>query len=217
MFENVYKGRRILVTGHTGFKGSWLSQWLLGLGAEVAGYSLYIPSNPSHFIILNLEKRIKHFVGNIADRDNLKKIFDSFQPEMVFHLAAQAIVRTSYDNPAETFESNTLGTMNVLECIRNQESVRAAVIITSDKCYQNNEWERGYKETDRLGGKDPYSASKACAELISSSYMQSFFQNEGPRVATTRAGNVIGGGDWAADRIVPDCVRAWSEGVKKDF
>jgi len=210
MFSDVYKGKRVLVTGHTGFKGSWLCTWLLDLGAEVAGYSLDIPTTPSNFEVSNLISRITHFDGDVRDRENLNRVFESFQPEIVFHLAAQAIVRRSYEEPVFTFETNALGTMNVLECIRRQRSVQAAVIITSDKCYQNIGWLWGYRENDRLGGEEPYSASKACAEIISSAFMHSYFQNGKPAIATTRAGNAIGGGDWAPDRIVPDCVRAWS-------
>ncbi|KOR32361.1 CDP-glucose 4,6-dehydratase [Achromatium sp. WMS3] len=212
MFADIYAGSRILVTGHTGFKGSWLCTWLLELGAKVAGYSLNVPSEPANFEVLGLEEQIHHYQGDVRDRDKLKQVFATFQPEIVFHLAAQALVKRSYQEPIVTFETNTLGTMNVLETIRQHSSVHAAVIITSDKCYQNVEWVWGYRENDRIGGDDPYSASKGCAELIAASYMHSYFQNEWPQIATTRAGNVIGGGDWAADRIVPDCIRAWSEG-----
>ncbi len=212
MFSGVYEGRRVLVTGHTGFKGSWLSAWLTDLGAEAAGYSLDLPSDPSNFEVLGLSKRIVHHQGDVRDRENLGAVFESFQPEIVFHLAAQSLVRRSYEFPARTFETNVLGTMNVLECIRHQPSVRVGVIITSDKCYQNVEWLWGYREIDRLGGNDPYSASKSCAELVSAAYMCSFFRGDWPKVATARAGNVIGGGDWAEDRIVPDSVRAWSAG-----
>ena len=212
LFSNTYRNRRVLVTGNTGFKGSWLCQWLLSLEAQVAGYSLDIPTHPSNFEALHLESQIKHVSGDIRDRAALQKAFDSFQPEIVFHLAAQALTRRSYDDALLTFETNTMGTLNVLECIRNQNSVNAAVIITSDKCYRNDEWVWGYRENDPLGGNDPYSASKGCAELISKSYMQSFLKSDGAAVATTRAGNVIGGGDWASDRIIPDCVRAWSKG-----
>ena len=211
-FSGVYSNRRVLITGHTGFKGSWLCQWLLSLGAEVAGYSLSIPSQPSNFQTLDLEPQIKHITGDIRDRAVLQKAFDSFQPDIVFHLAAQALTRLSYDDPHLTLETNIMGTLNILECIRSQSSVQAAVIITSDKCYRNDEWVWGYRENDSLGGNDPYSASKATAEIICNSYMQSFFKNGHPAVATARAGNVIGGGDWALDRIIPDCIRAWSKG-----
>lgn len=213
MFGGVYAGRRVLVTGHTGFKGSWLCRWLLDLGAEVAGYSLDIPTQPSNFEVMGLSGELLHLTGEIRDRRALAEAFDRFRPEMVFHLAAQSLVRRSYESPADTFETNAMGTMNVLECLRTHPEVRAAVIITSDKCYHNNEWVWGYRENDRLGGDDPYSASKACAELVCAAYMRSYFRAaNAPRIATTRAGNVIGGGDWAMDRIVPDGVRAWSAG-----
>jgi len=211
-FHGVYKKRRVLVTGHTGFKGSWLCAWLKHLGADVCGYSIDIPTNPSNFEILGLEKRIEDFRGDIRERKALRKVMDSFEPEIVFHLAAQAIVRRSYKDPTFTFETNVMGTMNVLECIRQQPSVVSGVIITTDKCYRNVEWLWGYRENDVLGGDDPYSASKACAELISHAYAKSYFQDDSkPMIATTRAGNVIGGGDWASDRIVADCIRAWSK------
>ena len=212
MFENIYKGRRVLVTGHTGFKGSWLCTWLLDLGATVAGYSLDVPTQPSHFETLALADRIEHFQGDVRDKGALKQTLKQFSPEIVFHLAAQSLVRKSYQDPVLTFETNILGTLNLMDCLRSQDSITAGVFITSDKCYENLEWLWGYRENDRLGGKDPYSASKACAELVSSAYMESFFRENGPNIATSRAGNVIGGGDWAVDRVIPDCVRAWSEG-----
>ncbi|MBL7220576.1 MAG: CDP-glucose 4,6-dehydratase [Phycisphaerae bacterium] len=209
--SSAFKDKRILVTGHTGFKGSWLSLWLMNLGARAGGYSIDIPTQPSNFETLGLADRMVHYVGDVRDLGQLEDIFESFEPEVVFHLAAQALTRLSYDIPQETFHTNLLGTVNVLECIRNCNSVRAAVMVTSDKCYHNNEWVWGYRESDALGGKDCYSASKACAEIAARAYMESFFDpSETPRVATARAGNVIGGGDWAADRIVPDCVRAFS-------
>ena len=211
MFENIYHDHRVLVTGHTGFKGSWLSSWLLDLGATVAGFSTNIPTKPSHFEVLRLTDRIEHFEGDVRNKGSLQKAIDKFCPEIVFHFAAQSLVRKSYEDPALTFETNSIGTLNLLECLRNQPSIKAAVLITSDKCYENVEWLWGYRENDRLGGKDPYSASKACAELISRVYMESFFKKNEPNIATARAGNVIGGGDWASDRIVPDCIRAWLE------
>jgi len=211
MFLNTYKGKRVLVIGHTGFKGSWLCSWLDQLGAHVYGFSSNIPTNPSNFEVLGLKERLIDIQGDIRDRKQLLRTMQDSEPEIVFHLAAQSLVRKSYNNPAETFETNTLGTMNVLECIRMCPSVQVAVIITSDKCYRNLEWTWGYRETDLLGGEDPYSASKGCAELIIYSYIKSFFQDN-PRIASTRAGNVIGGGDWAEDRIVPDAVRSWSQG-----
>ena len=212
-FQGAYRGKRVLVTGHTGFKGSWLCEWLLGLGAEVAGYSVDVPSNPSHFEILKLSERLTHRMGDVRNAASLTQFIQEFKPEIVFHLAAQALVRKSYDHPADTFETNLMGTVRVLDAIRSVTSVKAAVFITSDKCYENVEWEYGYRETDRLGGQDPYSASKACAEIAFSSYARSFFASpDSARIASARAGNVIGGGDWAVDRIVPDCVRAWSAG-----
>lgn len=215
MFDNIYKGKKVLITGHTGFKGSWLTQWLLSLGAVVKGYSLYIPSKPSLFEVLKLEDRIDHLVGDIRELETLEIAFSDFQPDIVFHLAAQPIVRRSYDEPILTFQTNLLGTINVLETIRNTPSVKVGVFITSDKCYENIEWEYGYRENDRLGGKDPYSASKACAEIAFSAYHRSFYTNpKCTKIATARAGNVIGGGDWADYRIIPDSIRAWSENKK---
>jgi CDP-glucose 4,6-dehydratase len=212
MFAGVYSGRRILVTGHTGFKGSWLSTWLLQLGAQVAGFSLGVPTKPANFEVLGLEGQLTHFLGDIRDRGALERAIASFAPEIVFHLAAQSLVRRSYAEPITTFETNSLGILNLLEALRHQPATQVAVIITSDKCYHNMEWSYGYRENDALGGDDPYSASKACAELITRAYVSSFFHDAKPRIATTRAGNVIGGGDWASERIVPDCVRAWSKG-----
>lgn len=212
MFSGVYKGRRVLVTGHTGFKGSWLCQWLLRLGAEVAGYSLHRPSDPCNFDVLGLEERMAHHTGDVRELAGVREVMSRFRPQFVFHLAAQAITRRSYDEPKVTFDTNLGGTVNLLEAVRESETVRAAVFITSDKCYENVEQARGYRESDRLGGKDPYSASKACAEIAISAYTRSFYLPQGRHIASTRAGNVIGGGDWAPDRIVPDCMRTWSAG-----
>lgn len=211
MFNNVYQGRRVLVTGHTGFKGSWLTAWLLSLGAKVAGYADGVPTEPAHFTVAGLSGKVTDLRGDVRDRAELVRAVQGFAPEIVFHLAAQALVRRSYDDPAGTFEANMIGTLNVLEAVRATPSVKAVVCITSDKCYRNDEQVWGYREGDHLGGDDPYSASKGCAEIIAHSYFTSFFRN-GPACATTRAGNVIGGGDWARDRIVPDCARAWAEG-----
>ena len=213
MFGHIYEGRRVFVTGHTGFKGSWLTAWLLQMGAEVAGFSDAVPTGPSHFDVIGLGGRIRDCRGDVRDRKALVEAMREFKPEIVFHLAAQALVRASYDNPADTIEVNAMGTLNVLEAVRVTPSVEAVVSITSDKAYRNDEWVWGYRETDHLGGADPYSASKGCAEIIAHSYFQSFFK-EGPACATVRAGNVIGGGDFANDRIVPDCVRAVEKGVK---
>ncbi len=211
MFLSTYEGRKVLVIGHTGFKGSWLCSWLIQLGAKVSGFSSGIPTKPSNFEILGLRDRMTGIHGDVRDRQQLLQAMQSAEPEIVFHLAAQALVRKSYENPVETFETNALGTLNVLECIRSCSSVQAGVIITSDKCYRNVEWPWGYRETDKLGGEDPYSMSKGCAELVIYSYIQSYFKKH-PRIASTRAGNVIGGGDWAQDRIIPDAVRSWAEG-----
>ncbi len=211
MFGDFYRGRRVLVTGHTGFKGSWLSHWLLNLGASVAGFSNGIPTQPSNFQILGLEKRLDHDRGDIRNADEIRAAIEKTNPQVIFHLAAQSLVRRSYEEPKMTFETNLGGTVNLLDAVRHSSSVRVVIIITSDKCYENLEWDWGYRETDRLGGKDPYSASKACAELAVQAYVHSFFQHQDAvQIATTRAGNVIGGGDWAADRIVPDCIRAWA-------
>ncbi|GER94620.1 CDP-glucose 4,6-dehydratase [Dissulfurispira thermophila] len=212
MLREVYKNRTVFVTGHTGFKGSWLTIWLLSLGAKVVGYSLYLPSDPCNFVVCNLKDRVTHIDGDIRNIKDLRNVFSKYNPDIVFHLAAQPIVRRSFDDPKLTFDTNVGGTINILECIRNTSSVKAAIIITSDKCYQNVEWVWGYRENDRLGGDDPYSASKACAEIVCNSYIKSFFSKKDlSRISTARAGNVIGGGDWAVDRIVPDCVRAFSE------
>ncbi|BBH54060.1 CDP-glucose 4,6-dehydratase [Fluviispira sanaruensis] len=215
LFLNTYKDKKVFVTGHTGFKGAWLTQWLLELGADVAGYSLYIPSQPSLYEILNLKEKIKiDFQADILEYNVLKSALNEFQPDIVFHLAAQPIVSESYNHPRNTFQVNLMGMVNILDAILAIPSVRAGVFITSDKCYDNVEWEFGYRESDKLGGKDPYSASKACAEIAFSSYVRSFYNSSDlniPFFSTTRAGNVIGGGDWAKDRIVPDCMRAWSQ------
>ncbi|MDR2161830.1 MAG: CDP-glucose 4,6-dehydratase [Desulfovibrio sp.] len=212
MFDGRYTNRRVFVTGHTGFKGSWLTAWLLTLGARVTGFSLDLPGSPAAFTALGLERHIRHLTGDVRDREALALALGEARPEVVFHLAAQSLVRPSYEDPARTFETNALGTLNLLEAVRRTPEVRAVVCITSDKCYHNNEWVFGYRETDRLGGRDPYSASKACAELMAQAYFASFF-TDGPALATARAGNVIGGGDWARDRIVPDCARAWAADI----
>lgn len=214
MFGNCYLGKTVVVTGHTGFKGSWLTMWLLKLGAKVVGISLDIPTTPSLFETLQLESKIDHHICDIRNLDQLQKIIYESAPDFVFHLAAQAIVSTSYEDPIDTITTNAVGTANVLECLRGLGSHCTAVFVTSDKCYENVEWEWGYKETDALGGKDIYSGSKATAEVICHSYCTSFFTkpDKGIRIATARAGNVIGGGDWSRDRIVVDCVNAWSKG-----
>ncbi|MGI4021474.1 MAG: CDP-glucose 4,6-dehydratase [Janthinobacterium lividum] len=214
-FWNCYQGKKVLITGHTGFKGSWLAIWLKKLGADVYGYALPPYSDDDNFVTCNLKQEIYHFEGDVRDAGKLKAYFQEVQPDIAFHLAAQPLVLLSYQNPAETFETNLMGVVNFLEAVRQTPSVKAAVNITSDKCYDNKEWIWGYRENDPMGGKDPYSASKGCAELITSSYINSFFNYENAcSVASGRAGNVIGGGDWAADRIVPDYFRAVNAGEK---
>ncbi|MBI5563103.1 MAG: CDP-glucose 4,6-dehydratase [Deltaproteobacteria bacterium] len=213
-FYGLFKGKRALVTGDTGFKGSWLCLWLHELGAEVAGVSLPPKRGDDHYNLIGLNRLIRHADGDIRDLSALTKVFDDFKPDVLFHLAAQSLVRLSYDEPKETFDTNVGGSVNVLEAARTTESLRSIVYVTSDKCYRNNEWPWGYRENDRLGGHDPYSASKAAAELVFSSYMDSFLsRREGIGAASVRAGNVIGGGDWSPDRIVPDCIRALRAGV----
>lgn len=208
-FRAAFAGKRVLVTGDTGFKGSWLCLWLHQLGAQVLGYALPPEGPDDHFKLLGLDNMIEHVDGNILDCAALNAVFARFEPEVVFHLAAQPLVRYSYDEPKLTFDTNVAGSVNVLEAVRASVSVKAFVYVTSDKCYKNNEWIWGYRENDEMGGHDPYSASKAAAELVFSSYQDSFFcKRAGFGAATVRAGNVIGGGDWALDRIVPDSIRA---------
>jgi CDP-glucose 4,6-dehydratase len=206
MFDNIYSGRRVLVTGHTGFKGSWLAAWLVRLGAEVTGYALEPLPGPSHWRLLELPA--ESVTGDILDGDHFCRTLDKCRPEIVFHLAAQPLVRLSYREPLETLRVNVMGTANVFELCRNRPELRAVVAVTSDKCYENPECGRPFRESDPLGGYDPYSASKGCAELVAASYRRSFYRNGGSLAATARAGNVIGGGDWAEDRLVPDLVRA---------
>ena len=208
-----FANKKVLITGHTGFKGSWLALLLNEMGADVLGFALPPATVDNHFDLLGLDKKIKHVVGDIRDATLLASTMNKFQPEFVFHLAAQALVRPSYDDPAATFSTNVIGSVNLLDAVRFCESVRSLVYITSDKCYENVEWIWGYRENDQLGGRDPYSASKAAAEIVFSSYECSFYEQR-PLLgaATTRAGNVIGGGDWAVDRIIPDCIRAIEAG-----
>ena len=214
MFNNIYKNKKVLITGHTGFKGSWLTTWLLNLGANVIGLSRDIPTQPSMFEILKLADKIQHHTIDIRDIKSLSQIVSDEKPDFVFHLAAQAIVSTSYSGPLDTISSNVMGTTNLLESLRISNHQCTAVIITSDKAYDNIEQVWGYKENDPMGGKDIYSGSKGAAELIFKSYYHSFFKSKesNVRLAVARAGNVIGGGDWARDRIVVDCVEAWSKG-----
>ncbi len=203
-----YKGKKIFVTGHTGFKGTWLCKILTIAGAEVTGYSLQPPTVPSLFQITGIEKEINSVIGDIRNLDDLSKTFKLAQPEIVIHLAAQPIVRDSYKDPVYTYETNVIGTVNLLECIRLNSCVKSVLNVTTDKVYQNKEWEWGYRESDPLDGYDPYSNSKSCSELVTHSYKSSFFTDGKVRVSTARAGNVIGGGDFANDRIIPDCIRA---------
>ncbi len=208
-FKDIYRGKRVLVTGDTGFKGSWLSLWLHEMGADVVGYALPPERDEDHFNVIGLAKIIHHVDGDIRDFTALKKVFDDFQPELLFHLAAQAIVKFSYEEPKLTFDTNVGGSVNILEAVRLTPPLRSVIYVTSDKCYKNEEWIWGYRENDELGGHDPYSASKAAAEIVFSAYMDSFFNGrEGFGAASVRAGNVVGGGDWALDRIVPDCIKA---------
>lgn len=212
IFKNQYMGKKVLVTGHTGFKGSWLSLWLHHLGANVIGLSASVPTNPSHFESAGLKDLIKDIRLDIRDSDALHSLICHERPDVIFHMAAQALVRPSYENPLETISTNALGTANLLNALRCHDGPVVAIMITSDKAYDNREWVWGYRETDRLGGKDPYSASKGMAELAIRSFVESYFSglDSQVRVGITRAGNVIGGGDWAKDRIVPDCMKSWS-------
>ncbi len=215
MNEAFWSGKRVLVTGHTGFKGSWLCLWLQRLGAEVTGYALPAPALPNLFHTASVEKSVHSVLGDIRDLDTLTSVFHARSPEIVIHMAAQSLVRLSYRQPVDTYSINVMGTINVLEAVRRSDSVRAVVNVTSDKCYENQEWAWGYRENDPLGGYDPYSSSKGCAELVTNAYRHSFFNAasydaHGVAVATGRAGNVIGGGDWARDRLIPDIVRALS-------
>jgi len=203
-----YKGKRVLITGHTGFKGAWLCQMLINAGAEVTGYALNPPTKPSLFEIANISGKMNSVIGDIRDLSKLKETFTKIQPEIVFHLAAQPIVRESYKNPVYTYETNVMGTVNICECVRISDSVRSFLNVTTDKVYLNKEWEWGYRENEELDGYDPYSNSKSCSELVTHSYINSFFKEMNIAVSTARAGNVIGGGDFANDRIVPDCIRA---------
>jgi CDP-glucose 4,6-dehydratase len=212
--RTLFQNKSVLVTGHTGFKGSWLTAWLQSLGAKVTGISLAPPTDPSHFIAARIADEMIDLRIDICDQLALKNAIIEVQPDFVFHLAAQALVRRSYVEPQDTWQTNVMGTLHLLEALRALNKPCIAVLITSDKCYDNVEWVWGYRESDALGGPDPYSASKGGAELVIRSYMKSFFPKESSkvRIAVARAGNVIGGGDWAADRLIPDCVKAWSSG-----
>jgi CDP-glucose 4,6-dehydratase len=208
-----WQGRRVFVTGHTGFTGAWLCRVLLGWGATVMGYSLAPPSEPNLFDLTNLRGHVEHRDGDVRDLRAVTTAMHAFDPHVVLHLAAQTLVLESYREPVETFATNVMGTVNVLEALRSAPSAEACVIVTSDKCYENRELDRGYREDDPMGGSDPYSASKGCAELVTAAFRKSFFSESGARIATARAGNVIGGGDWADDRLVPDLARALASGT----
>ncbi|MBQ8814188.1 MAG: CDP-glucose 4,6-dehydratase [Lachnospiraceae bacterium] len=213
MFDlSFYQNKNILITGHTGFKGSWMSKLLIMAGAKVTGYSLEPPTSPSLFELCDIASGMNSIIGDIRDLTHLKKVFTEIQPEIVIHMAAQPLVRESYQDPVYTYETNVMGTVNILECIRLNPCVKSFVNVTTDKVYLNKEWEWGYREYEELNGYDPYSNSKSCSELVTSSYLNSFFQNSNTAVTTCRAGNVIGGGDFAKDRIIPDCVRAAEAG-----
>lgn len=210
--KQFYKGKTILVTGHTGFKGTWLCEILKSFDARVIGYALEPPTNPSLFELTQMKKGMVSYLADVRDLDALKGVVEKEKPEIVIHMAAQPLVRESYRNPVDTYTTNAMGTVNILECVRLSASVKSVVNVTTDKVYRNHEWDRGYKETDELDGYDPYSNSKSCSELITHSYIQSFLKEKNVAVSTCRAGNVIGGGDFARERIIPDCVRAAKAG-----
>lgn len=217
-----WQGKRVLLTGHTGFKGSWLSLWLQSMGAQVTGYALVPPTNPSLFEIAEVAQGMSSIIGDIRDLAKLQAVFTEHQPEIVIHMAAQPLVRYSYQNPVETYATNVMGTVHLLEAVRNTPGVKSVVNITTDKCYENREWVWGYRENEPMGGFDPYSNSKGCAELVSAAYRSSFFNPDnyaqhGVSTATVRAGNVIGGGDWAQDRLIPDILAAFEHGRKVDI
>ncbi len=206
--KQFYKGKRILITGHTGFKGSWMCKLLVMAGAQVTGYALKPPTQPALFEVCRLSEQVNSIEGDVRDLNHLKEVFIQVQPEIVIHMAAQPLVRESYKNPVYTYETNVMGTVNMLECVRLTPSVKSFVNVTTDKVYLNKEWAWGYRENEELNGYDPYSNSKSCSELVTSSYLNSFFKDMDVAISTARAGNVIGGGDFAADRIIPDCIRA---------
>jgi CDP-glucose 4,6-dehydratase len=217
MNPTFWQGKNVLLTGHTGFKGSWLSLWLQAMGAEVVGYALAPPTNPSLFEVAEVASGMISIIGDIRDLDKLHSVFAEYKPEIVIHMAAQPLVRYSYENPVETYSTNVMGTVNVLEAVRHCTTVKAVVNITTDKCYENREWAWGYRENEPMGGYDPYSNSKGCAELVTAAYRNSYFHSDkykehGLALASARAGNVIGGGDWAEDRLIPDIMRAITQG-----
>lgn len=217
MTPDFWKGKRVFLTGHTGFKGSWLSLWLQKLGANLTGYALPPPTTPSLFDVANVAKGMTSLTGDIRDLSALKQVVQDVQPEIMIHMAAQSLVRASYEAPVETYGTNVMGTVHLLEAVRHTPRIKAVVIVTTDKCYENKEWMWGYRENDPMGGYDPYSSSKGCAELVTAAYRASFFspenyKNHGVSIATVRAGNVIGGGDWSKDRLIPDILKAFGEG-----
>jgi CDP-glucose 4,6-dehydratase len=219
MSGGFWHGKAVLLTGHTGFKGSWLALWLSHLGARVVGYSLAPPTKPSNFVVSRVGERMRSIEGNVCDLERLTRCVAEYRPEIVLHLAAQSLVRPSYRDPVETYRTNVLGTVNLLEAVRQTQTAKAVVVVTSDKCYENREWERGYRERDPMGGYDPYSSSKGCAELVAAAYRSSYFHPDhldrhGVGVATARAGNVIGGGDWSLDRLIPDVLAAHAQGAE---
>lgn len=211
---NFYKHKKVFITGHSGFKGSWMCKLLTMLGASVTGYGLKPPTNPSLFVMCNVAEGMNSVIGDIRDLEHLKRVFEAVQPEIVIHMAAQPLVRESYHNPVYTYETNVMGTVNILECVRANSCVKSFINVTTDKVYLNKEWEWGYRENEELNGYDPYSNSKSCSELVTSSYFNAFFRDRNVAITTCRAGNVIGGGDFAADRIIPDCVRAMEKNEK---
>jgi CDP-glucose 4,6-dehydratase len=215
MRPEFWRNKRVLVTGHTGFKGSWLCLWLNSMGAQTTGYALEPATRPSLFDAARIDQGMRSIIGDIRDLDSLKKCFEAARPEIVIHMAAQSLVLASYEDPVGTYATNVLGTVNVLEAARNQPAVRSVVVVTSDKCYENHEWVWGYRESDAMGGRDPYSNSKGCAELVTAAYRQSFFANgeRGVAISSARSGNVIGGGDWSPNRLVPDVVSAFAAGT----
>lgn len=206
--RDFYYDKRVFITGHTGFKGSWLCKMLIGMGAKVTGYSLEPNTEPNLFSMADIEDKMTSVIGDVRDFDALKKAFDKARPQIVFHLAAQPLVRESYQNPAYTYETNVMGTVNIMECVRRSDCVKSVVNVTTDKVYENKEWQWAYRENENLDGFDPYSNSKSCSELVTATYKRSFFADRAVAISTARAGNVIGGGDFSADRIIPDCVRA---------
>lgn len=216
MDKQFWQGKKVLITGHTGFKGSWLSFWLQAMGATVIGFSLPPPSQPNLFTAARIEENTRSYLGDIRDFDSMHSLINKEKPEIVFHLAAQALVRFSYDDPIETYSTNVMGTVNLLEALRRVNCARVAIVVTSDKCYENREWQWGYRENEPMGGYDPYSSSKGCAELVTAAFRQSYCSADSPEqlfIASARAGNVIGGGDWATDRLIPDFLRAMMSGT----